>query len=91
MSDLPSSRTRATGLTEAEVRDRQRIEGYNELPRPNRRTPFRILTEVLDDDPVPLPEPGIATPFDDGVADMGWIGRVDARRRFVRSAADAYS
>lgn len=35
------------GLAEAEVRARLQTEGYNELPRPDRRTPFRIVAEVL--------------------------------------------
>jgi P-type Ca2+ transporter type 2C len=36
-----------TGLSEAEVQARLRNEGYNELPSPNRRTPFRIVVEVV--------------------------------------------
>jgi len=35
------------GLTEAEAQARLKAEGYNELPQPNRRTPFRIVFEVL--------------------------------------------
>jgi Ca2+-transporting ATPase len=35
------------GLTEVEAQARLKAEGYNELPRPNRRTPFRIVFEVL--------------------------------------------
>jgi P-type Ca2+ transporter type 2C len=35
------------GLTEAEVQSRLKAEGYNELPRPGRRTPFRIIFEVV--------------------------------------------
>src|SRR4051812_7992913 len=35
------------GLTEAEARARLRAEGYNELPRPDRRTVVRIVGEVL--------------------------------------------
>ena len=35
------------GLGEADIRARLQAEGYNELPRPDRRTPFRIVTEVL--------------------------------------------
>jgi Ca2+-transporting ATPase len=35
------------GLTEAQVQERLASEGYNELPEPNRRTPFRIVGEVL--------------------------------------------
>src|SRR4051794_14331836 len=35
------------GLTEAEAHLRCQREGYNELPRPDRRTPYRILLEVL--------------------------------------------
>ena len=35
------------GLTEAEARHRQESEGFNELPRPDRRTPLRIVLEVI--------------------------------------------
>jgi P-type Ca2+ transporter type 2C len=35
------------GLGEADAQARLRAEGYNELPQPDRRTPFRIALEVL--------------------------------------------
>jgi len=35
------------GLTESDAQARLKAEGYNELPRPGRRTPFRIVFEVL--------------------------------------------
>ncbi len=35
------------GLSEAEARARLKAEGYNELPRADRRTPLRIVAEVL--------------------------------------------
>ena len=35
------------GLSEKEVQDRLKVEGYNELPRPDRRTPVRIILEVV--------------------------------------------
>jgi Ca2+-transporting ATPase len=35
------------GLSEADAQARLRAEGYNELPQPDRRTPFRIVVEVL--------------------------------------------
>ena len=35
------------GLTEAAAQARLKAEGYNELPRPGGRTPFRIIFEVL--------------------------------------------
>ncbi|WP_430383767.1 cation-transporting P-type ATPase, partial [Acinetobacter baumannii] len=35
------------GLSEADVQARLKAEGYNELPEPDRRTPFRIVIEVL--------------------------------------------
>ena len=35
------------GLTEADAQTRLRTDGYNELPRANRRTAFRIVLEVL--------------------------------------------
>jgi Ca2+-transporting ATPase len=37
----------ARGLSEADVQARLKIEGCNELPRPDRRTPLRIILEVL--------------------------------------------
>jgi len=40
----PASRR---GLTEADAQARLRTTGFNELPRPERRTPFRIVGEVL--------------------------------------------
>src|SRR5262245_10638428 len=35
------------GLSEADARARLKAEGYNELPRPDRRTPLYIILEVL--------------------------------------------
>ncbi len=35
------------GLTEADARHRLATEGYNELPRSDRRSPLRIVSEVL--------------------------------------------
>jgi len=35
------------GLSEADARARLKTEGYNELPRPDRRTPLHIILEVL--------------------------------------------
>src|SRR6187200_2128367 len=35
------------GLAEAAAQVRLKAEGYNELPQPDRRTPFRIAFEVL--------------------------------------------
>ena len=43
-ASLPSS---LRGLSEADAQARLKAHGYNELPRPNRRTPFRIVLEVL--------------------------------------------
>jgi Ca2+-transporting ATPase len=36
-----------SGLSEAEAQVRLRSEGYNELARQDRRTPLRIVLEVL--------------------------------------------
>jgi P-type Ca2+ transporter type 2C len=36
-----------SGLSEVEAQQRLQSEGYNELPRQDRRTPFRIIMEVL--------------------------------------------
>ena len=41
---LPAS---IRGLSEADAQTRLKAEGYNELPRPDRRTPLRIVLEVL--------------------------------------------
>jgi P-type Ca2+ transporter type 2C len=43
VSAIPSS----SGLSQTEAEARLRAEGYNELPRPERRTPLRIVVEVL--------------------------------------------
>jgi P-type Ca2+ transporter type 2C len=46
MSDAhPSSRL--AGLTQADAQARLKAEGFNELPRPERRTALRIVLEVL--------------------------------------------
>ncbi len=45
--DLTQSPGRTAGLSEAEAQARLRAEGYNELPRPDRRTALKIVFEVL--------------------------------------------
>ena len=47
MLDVPRTPDRKTGLSEAEAQARLEAEGYNELPRPERRTPLKIVFEVL--------------------------------------------
>jgi Ca2+-transporting ATPase len=47
MSNDPSSFASSRGLREADARARLKAEGYNELPRPDRRTPLHIILEVL--------------------------------------------
>jgi len=47
MPNDPSSFVSIRGLSEADVQARLKTEGYNELPRPDRRTPLRIILEVL--------------------------------------------
>ncbi|MBR0857528.1 HAD-IC family P-type ATPase [Bradyrhizobium liaoningense] len=42
-----TQRSGSAGLSEAEVRLRLAKDGHNELPRPDRRTPMRIILEVL--------------------------------------------
>ncbi len=48
---MPSRETAATdepsGLTEAEALKRLKAEGNNALPEPDKRTPFRIILEVM--------------------------------------------
>src|SRR5665647_3015355 len=47
MPNDPSSFVSIRGLGEADVQARLKTEGYNELPRSDRRTPLRIILEVL--------------------------------------------
>jgi len=47
MSDFPGTPSRKAGLTEAEAQARLKAEGQNELPRPDRRTPLKIVLYVL--------------------------------------------
>lgn len=47
MSRATSSTIALTGLSEAEARARLVTEGFNELPRSNRRTPLRIAVDVM--------------------------------------------
>lgn len=47
MPNTPLLHPLVRGLTESEAQTRLQLEGYNELPRPDRRTPFRIVLEVL--------------------------------------------
>ena len=47
MSNDPSSFASSRGLSEADAQARLKAEGYNELPRPDRRTPLLIILEVL--------------------------------------------
>ena len=47
MSNDPSSFASSRGLSEADARARLKAEGYNELSRPDRRTPLHIILEVL--------------------------------------------
>jgi Ca2+-transporting ATPase len=47
MPSDPSSTASILGLREADAQARLKSEGYNELPRPDRRTPLRIILEVV--------------------------------------------
>ena len=47
MLNAPASFAPIRGLSEADVQARLKTEGYNELPRSERRTPLRIILEVL--------------------------------------------
>ena len=47
MDDPSSLPTALRGLSEAEAKIRLASEGYNELPRAHRRTPLRIVREVM--------------------------------------------
>ncbi len=47
MSTEVSSPPKVRGLTQIEAQARLAAEGFNELPRPDRRTPFRIVLEVI--------------------------------------------
>jgi Ca2+-transporting ATPase len=45
-NDNPAS-VSMSGISEIEAKQRLQSEGYNELPKQDRRTPFRIILEVL--------------------------------------------
>ncbi|HEY1301257.1 MAG TPA: cation-transporting P-type ATPase, partial [Stellaceae bacterium] len=47
MSEGVPSAALTMGLSEGEAQARLKREGYNELPRAGRRTPFRIVLEVM--------------------------------------------
>jgi Ca2+-transporting ATPase len=47
LSNETSSLASIRGLSEADAQIRLKAQGYNELPRPERRTPLRIVLEVL--------------------------------------------
>jgi len=47
MPNDSSSVTSIRGLSETEAQARSKTEGYNEIPRPDRRTPLRIIIEVM--------------------------------------------
>ena len=47
MTDESLSIAPLTGLSESEAQARLKSEGYNELPRGDRRTAFRIVLEVM--------------------------------------------
>ena len=47
MTAHPITVARADGLSAQVARERLAEEGFNELPRPDRRTPLRIIIEVL--------------------------------------------
>ncbi len=47
MLEEPPSPAAIHGLSEADARIRLKSEGHNELPRPDRRTPLRIVLEVV--------------------------------------------
>jgi Ca2+-transporting ATPase len=47
MSDDQHLTSRLVGLSETDAQARLKTEGFNELPRPDRRTPLRIVLEVL--------------------------------------------
>ena len=46
-SDQSNKTAAPRGLSETEARERLRLEGFNELPRADKRTPLRIMFEVL--------------------------------------------
>jgi len=47
MTDDDSKTAAHRGLSEAEAQARLAAEGFNELPQPDRRTPLRIMLEVM--------------------------------------------
>src|SRR5574337_1806327 len=44
---MTTTTSKPAGLTEVEAEARLQREGFNELPRPDRRTPLRIMLDVL--------------------------------------------
>jgi Ca2+-transporting ATPase len=49
LADHSTPKVTIQGLDEAEARARQAKEGFNELPQPDRRTPLRIVLEVVQE------------------------------------------
>lgn len=49
MASVPNRPSEARGLSEAEAQARLKTEGYNELPRPDRRTLPRIVRDVMSE------------------------------------------
>jgi Ca2+-transporting ATPase len=47
MPNDPSASASIRGLSKVDAQARLKTEGYNELPRPDRRTPLRIIIEVV--------------------------------------------
>lgn len=47
MSKIKSTAAPVQGLSDAEVQTKLKTDGYNELPRASKRTPLRIVMEVL--------------------------------------------
>jgi len=47
MTSTPTSSHSIRGLSDTEAQSRLKTEGYNELPRPEKRTSLRIALEVL--------------------------------------------
>ena len=56
------------GLTETEAQARLHLEGFNELPQQDRRTPFRIVAEVMR-------EPMLALLVGGGLVYLRWAIR----------------
>jgi Ca2+-transporting ATPase len=78
------------GLTESDAQARLKADGYNELPRPGRRTPFRIVFEVLREPMMALLSGGGVIYLALGDRTEALIHVLEAKSAFVLARAFTY-